>query len=68
MSDRRSPLVSDPRPTSGTPHAFARLRQPVEERLAALDGTEDFHWVSDEFCRFIDAGVRTGDAPWPPAP
>jgi hypothetical protein len=40
---------------------MARQRQPVEERFAMLNGTADFHWISNEFCRLIDEGVRTGD-------
>jgi hypothetical protein len=46
----------------------ARLRKPTEERLTNLDGLDAFQWLCDEFCRFIDEGVRTGDSRWPPAP
>jgi hypothetical protein len=43
-------------------------RTPTEARLAALGGLDAFHWLCDEFCTFIDDGVRTGDGVWPPVP
>lgn len=39
---------------------------PIDEQLATLDALDQFHWLSDEFCRFLDEGVRTGDGTWPP--
>ena len=44
------------------------FRKSTEERLDIWDGRDAFHWLCDEFCRFIDEGVRTGDAAWPPVP
>lgn len=44
------------------------VMQPIEEQLGALGALDQFHWLCDEFCRFLDEGVRTGDGAWPDGP
>ena len=38
---------------------------PIEDELAALDAVDQFYRLSDEFCRFLEEGGRTGDGAWP---
>jgi hypothetical protein len=52
---------------SADPDAVAS-RTPIEERLDRLGGIDAFRWMCDQFCQFIDDGVRTGDGVWPPPP
>ncbi|HXN50023.1 MAG TPA: hypothetical protein VN893_25450 [Bryobacteraceae bacterium] len=48
--------------------SFAAARLPLEQRLDKYDGRDAFHWLCDDFCRFVDQGVSAGDAVWPSNP
>ena len=48
--------------------SFATAWLPLEQRLDKYDGRDAFHWLCDDFCRFVDEGVSAGDAVWPSSP
>jgi hypothetical protein len=41
------------------------IKKSITERLDRRQGLHAFHWLCDDFCRFLDSGVQFGTGGWP---